>query len=63
MNCFNEFCIYNKKDECTLIDEIEINVNGMCDSCMTVTIRDDELQVLKDKQLKRLDDSFDNIIT
>lgn len=29
----NEFCVYQKNDECTL-DEIELDISGLCTTCI-----------------------------
>ena len=53
MKCEVDYCVYNRKSECTL-DKIEIDQLGMCDSCEIVTIPKEELEKYKEKRLKQI---------
>ena len=51
MKCEADYCIYNRDFLCVL-DEIQLNALGMCDECMLVSISDEDLRMLKEKQLE-----------
>ena len=55
LKCENRFCVYWKEDLCTL-DEIELNILGMCESCIYIDIDDDVLNELRTDQLNKLED-------
>ena len=50
MTCEYDYCIYNKKLTC-ILDEIQVNSSGMCDSCETVAIPQESLEEYKEKRL------------
>jgi len=54
MNCYFNFCIYNKDYLCTL-DKISINSAGICDECMPVNFSSPQLEDEKNKQIKNLE--------
>ncbi len=55
MECLNNFCIYQKDDEC-MLDEIELDTNGTCVSCIYPDIPPQILKYEKDKLRKRYDE-------
>jgi len=55
MNCENIFCVYNRKNECTV--EPEIGINGFCESCIYVDIDNGYLDFIKENMLKRWEES------
>lgn len=55
MNCEFYLCIYNYANQC-ILNEIEINVYGMCDSCVLIDIPESVIDELKQNKL-------DNYIT
>lgn len=53
MKCENVYCIYNSEEICIIADEdLELDIQGKCMSCIYVDIESDELRRLKEKQLK-----------
>lgn len=50
MHCEENYCIYNKDETCTL-NEIYINLGGMCDDCLLVNIDHKQLEELKQAHL------------
>lgn len=54
MNCENYFCIYNKKEKCTL-NEISLDFQGRCNECIYVNLEEAQLKKIKKEQLRRLD--------
>jgi len=57
MDCGFEYCIYNRDNMCGL-EEIEINELGMCDDCVIVSIPEEFLGLMKDSQLKEMDERY-----
>ena len=53
VNCEIDYCIHNKNLKCQY-ENISINGYGMCDECMIVSINEDELEEMKEKQLNNL---------
>ena len=53
LSCENEFCIYQKNENC-ILDVIHLDVNGNCTDCIYINIEDDALINLKEKLLKEL---------
>lgn len=51
MKCGVVYCVYNRDCVC-LIKEIELNELGMCQECIIVSIPEQELNTLKEKQLE-----------
>ena len=54
MKCEVDYCIYNRCFACTL-NETQLNTLGMCEKCMIVSIPDDILQGLKERQLEEIE--------
>jgi len=54
MKCSFEFCIYNRKGIC-LLDKMEINNVGMCESCIVVSLRENFLEAEKERQLREIE--------
>jgi len=48
MTCEFNHCIYNKNFKC-IVEEIEINGLGMCDTCITVSLNYEFLEKEKQK--------------
>lgn len=53
MKCENTLCIYYECGIC-ILDEIEVNMAGMCDSCIQVSFSEVELSKKRKKALDRL---------
>lgn len=51
MLCANKFCKYWKANECTL-EEIELDICGICKSCIYLDFSEKELEIKRTKQLK-----------
>ncbi len=54
MNCENEFCIYQKNSLC-LLESVEMDINGICTSCILVRIQQELLDKLKERTLKDIE--------
>lgn len=54
MKCEMNYCIYNRDFMCTL-KEIQLNLLGMCEECIIVSITDDVLEELKESQLEQIE--------
>ncbi len=54
MNCENNFCIYQQNNKC-LFDEIELDITGICQSCIYVDIPIKELENYKSLQREKID--------
>ncbi len=54
MICENDYCIYWENNTC-ILDEIELDNVGMCASCIRVSIPEEILNDLREKQLKELE--------
>ena len=52
MECENSLCIYEKNKKC-ILDEISVNMLGICDECIYPSIDEELLQDLKNKTLER----------
>lgn len=52
MNCENIFCIYQKKDQCTL-ETIHLNIMGICEDCIYFEMPEVTLQEYKKATLRR----------
>ncbi len=55
IECLKELCIYQKNDRC-MLDNIELDMNGCCDSCICPMIPEEVLEREKEKLRKRLDE-------
>jgi len=45
-----DYCVYNKNFLC-ILPETQINSIGMCEECVIVSISEENLAMLKEKQL------------
>ncbi len=55
MLCENIFCIYWSNKKC-LLDEVSLNVQGNCESCIYINIDETTLKNQRKKLLKKYDD-------
>ena len=55
MKCENRFCIYWNKNEC-ILEEIELDCSGMCESCIYIDIDEVELNTLRKVQLDKVEE-------
>ena len=62
MTCEYNYCIYNKKLTC-ILDEIQVDSSGMCDSCETVAIPQESLEKYKEKRLKEIEEIWEKLQT
>ncbi len=46
MNCENIYCLYNRDNKC-LLDDIELDIQGKCKSCIYTQIDDEYLNQKK----------------
>ena len=53
MHCEFDYCIYNDAFTC-ILDEIQMNVRGMCEECEMVAISEKTLEEHKKKRLKEI---------
>ena len=44
INCANEFCIYQQNGFC-ILNEIELDICGMCASCIYINLSKNELKL------------------
>ena len=49
--CENDYCIYYKEKKCAL-NKIEIGFGGLCESCILVRIPEQELEHMREEQLR-----------
>ena len=54
MKCEFEYCIYNMDNAC-ILKNIEVNMLGMCDSCIVVSLEQDFLERMKMEQLEKIE--------
>ena len=54
MNCEFNYCIYNKNGSC-LFESVKINLLGMCDQCIIVSIPDERLDRLKQQTMQEIE--------
>lgn len=50
MRCENEFCIYQTDNNC-ILNNIELDINGTCLSCILIQIPNETLNEFKNKAL------------
>ena len=50
-------CIYQKDGECEL-EEISIDVSGMCQDCIYPNIDEELIKTLKEYTIKKMDNSW-----
>ncbi len=48
MKCENCFCIYQENGKC-ILDEINLDITGQCDSCIYVDIPKKDLEKYKNR--------------
>ena len=60
MNCEYEYCIYNRDCLC-ILDKIEVNSFGMCDSCIIVELDKDFLTTEKERQLREISRAWESL--
>ena len=53
LTCENEFCIYQRYGNCAL-NNIQLDVQGSCMSCIYINIEEKDLNELKERFLERL---------
>ena len=54
IKCELDYCIYNRDFFC-LLKEIHLNMLGMCEECVIVSIPADILKELKESQFEKID--------
>lgn len=52
ISCENYLCIYWKNDECKC-EDIELDVSGVCSSCIYFVQNDDKLNAVRQRELKK----------
>ena len=60
MECYNDLCVYWKKDIC-ILDSISINEIGLCNEYISVDIPSDKMEEYREKHLKRLNEYDRNL--
>lgn len=55
MECYNDLCVYWKKDIC-ILDSISINEIGLCNEYISVDIPSDKMEEYREKHLQRLNE-------
>jgi len=61
MKCEFDYCIYNMGFVC-ILDEIQINSLGMCETCEIVIVPKEKLEEYKRKRLKEIEEIWKNAI-
>ena len=49
MQCEQEYCVYNENSNC-LVRDISVNIFGMCESCIIVSLDEELLEKEKKRQ-------------
>ena len=57
MKCDFDYCIYNRYFVC-ILDEIDINGSGQCNSCIMISLKEDVLEKLKNNQLCEIENKY-----
>ena len=52
MICENRFCLYQENNECQ-VSHVELDITGLCRTCVYVSIDEKKLNKMKDEQIKR----------
>ena len=52
MICENRFCLYQENNVCQ-VSNIELDITGLCRTCVYVDIDENKLNKMKDDQIKR----------
>jgi len=55
MKCEFDYCIYNKESIC-ILDEIQMDSLGMCESCEIVAVPKANLEKYKKQRLKEIEE-------
>jgi len=50
--CENRFCLYQENNECQ-VSHVELDITGLCRTCVYVDIDEKKLSKMKDEQIKR----------
>ena len=53
LSCDNEFCIYQKQGTC-ILEKVELDIQGNCVDCICISLKEDDLNNLKEKLLNNL---------
>ena len=61
INCENYLCIYWNEHEC-LLDSIDLDSAGTCQSCMYCIKNDEELDKIRKKELEKIDPNIAQIM-
>lgn len=54
MRCENLFCIYWSKENLCSLDEIELDIQGSCSSCIYIDLDSSTLLQIREQQLRRI---------
>ncbi len=57
MTCENIFCIYQRDNKCVL-EEINLDITGVCADCIYVDIAPGKLKELKENRLRNIESRF-----
>ncbi len=57
MRCENLFCIYWSKDNICMLDEIELDTQGTCNSCIHIDLDESMLLHIREAQLNNITNS------
>ena len=60
MKCKNQLCIYNKDCVC-ILDEVNLNSFGACESSESISFPKDFLEERKTNRLKELSDAWKDL--
>lgn len=62
MLCENNFCIYWSKNNC-ILNNIEIDISGVCKSCIYLNIEEEILNNYRKNSLKNIENNCNEFIT
>lgn len=54
MRCENLFCIYWSKENICILDKIELDIQGRCESCIYVDIEESSLSNIRKTKLNAI---------
>ena len=57
MRCEFSYCVYNSDFFC-ILETTQINTYGMCEECIIVSIPEADLKLMKELQLKEMDERY-----
>lgn len=60
MTCENRFCVYWRKDNCTL-NEVRLDGMGSCEDCIIVEVPEELLEKKRTELLQKLDRSWEEM--